>query len=187
MVPAMDELDDLMTQAQRGDADAFAQVVERCQHVVRSVLLRETADAELSDELAQEALVRAWQKREQYRPGSSPRAWLITIARNQLMEHHRRLDRDRRHVADLVREELLRHRPPDDGTDGRRLAALRICLEGIGEEHRRLIEMVHGDGVTSEEAASALGIKPEACRQRLSRLQRKLRECAEKRLGGDGG
>jgi RNA polymerase sigma-70 factor (ECF subfamily) len=179
---AMDDLDQLMGRAQEGDAEAFAQVVDRCQHLVRAILLRETADADLADELAQEALVRAWELRHQYRPGTSPRAWIITIARSRLIEHHRRRDRDRRHLSELVRQELLRHRPQDeDHHDPGRLEAMRACLATLGEEHRRLLTLIHGDGITCEEAAAVFGITHEACRQRVSRLQRKLRTCAEQR------
>lgn len=181
---APDDLDALMTAAQGGDAEAFAQLIEGTQHLVRATMLRDTADADLADELAQEAFTRAWAKREQYRPGTSPRAWLISIARSQLMEHHRRLDRDRRHLHELVRCELLRHRPADDG--GRRgelLGALKGCLEELGDEHRQLIELVHSDGLSSEDAGERLGIRADACRQRLSRLTRKLRQCAEAKVG----
>ena len=158
-------------------------VVDHCHHLIRATLLRETAEPELADELAQEALVRAWTKRDQYRPGTSPRAWLLTIARSQLMEHHRRQDRDRRHLRELVRQELLRHAPSEpDGDHQVRLAALRECLTEIGDEHRQLIELVHSQGLTSDAAAEILGIKAPACRQRLSRLQRLLRDCTQKRL-----
>src|SRR4051812_3961022 len=110
-----DDLDQWMTRARdQGDKDAFAMVVDSCHHLIRATMLRETADPELADELAQESLSRAWAKREQYHPGPSPRAWLITIARSQLMEYHRRQDRDRRHLRELVRQELLRHQPGDD-------------------------------------------------------------------------
>ncbi|MBA3709191.1 MAG: sigma-70 family RNA polymerase sigma factor [Planctomycetes bacterium] len=181
----MDDLDGWMTRAREtGDQEAFAQVVENCHHLIRATMLRETADPELADELAQEALSRAWMKREQYRPGSSPRAWLITIARSQLMEYHRRQDRDRRHLRELVRQELLRHQPGDDPVQTDRLGALKACMAEIGDEHRRLFELVHADGLSSDAAAEAMGIRPDACRQRLSRLQRKLKECAERRLEG---
>jgi RNA polymerase sigma-70 factor (ECF subfamily) len=183
-VPDPDDLDRWMTQARdAADKEAFARVVESCHHLIRATMVRETADPELADELAQEALARAWAKRDQYHPGTSPRAWLIAIARSQLMEYHRRQDRDRRHLRELVRQELLRHQPREDSEQGERLVALRGCLAEIGEEHRRLFEMVHAESMTSEAAAEALGIRPDACRQRLSRLHRKLRECAEKRLG----
>ena len=183
-----DDLDAWMTRARdTGDQDAFAQVVESCHHLLRATLLRETGDPDLADEMAQDAFARAWAKREQYRPGTSPRAWLLTIARSHLMDHHRRQDRDRRHVKDLVRQELLRHLPELDEApaDGARLSALRECLAQLGEEHRQLIDLVHGRGLPSDAAADEMGIKPEACRQRLSRLQRRLRECCERRLEGE--
>ncbi len=187
-----DDLDGWMTAARdQGDQQAFSQVVESCHHLIRATLLRETADPELADELSQEALTRAWIKREQYRPGTSPRAWLLSIARSQLMEHHRRQDRDRRHLHELVRQELLRHAPTDEpgselGESQQRLEALKSCLQDLGEEHRNLIEMVHAQGLSSDAAAEALEIKAPACRQRLSRLQRALRTCAEKRLEAPG-
>ncbi len=179
-----DDLDLLMTQArEQGDQEAFARVVEECHHLLRSTMLRETADPELADELAQDAFSRAWQKRDQYRPGTSPRAWLLVIARSQLMDFHRRADRDRRHMRDLVRQELLRHQPEDNAGHAERLDALRTCLSEFGDEHRQMLELVHGQGLSTEAAAESLGIRADACRQRLSRLQRKLRECTEKRLG----
>ncbi len=183
-----DDLDLWMTSARdTADKEAFSRVVEVCHHLIRATMLRETADPELADELAQEALSRAWAKREQYHPGTSPRAWLIAIARSQLMEYHRRQDRDRRHLRELVRQELLRHQPREESDQGERLVALRACLAEIGDEHRRLFEMVHAEGLSSEAAAETLGIRPDACRQRLSRLQRRLRDCAEKRLGEGSG
>lgn len=181
-----DDLDAWMTAARdQNDQESYALVVENCQHLIRATMLRETADPDLADELAQEALARAWVKRDQYRPGTSPRAWLLSIARSQLMEHHRRADRDRRHMRELVRQELLRHQPADRSRSdtNAKLDALKVCLEEIGDEHRQLLELVHSQGLTSDAAAEMLGIKAPACRQRLSRLQRALKTCAEKRLG----
>ena len=40
-------------------------------------------DRELADDLAQEALAKAWQSRDTFRPGSNLKAWLFTILRNQ--------------------------------------------------------------------------------------------------------
>ena len=173
-----------MSQARdQGDQEAFARVVEDCHHLLRATLLRDTADPDLADELAQDAFARAWQKREQYRSGTSPRAWLLAIARSQFMEFHRRADRDRRHLRDLVRTELLRHQPRETSIDGDRLVALRACLAELGDDHRQLLDLVHSQGLSSDVAAETMGIRHDACRQRLSRLQRKLKDCTERRLG----
>lgn len=179
-----EDLDVWMTAARDDeDREAFARIVEATHHLLRATMLRDCADAELADEIAQEALVRAWTKRAQYRPGTSPRAWLLAIARSQLMEHHRRRDRDRRHLRDLVQQELLRQRSDEpDAWRGERLAALQVCLTEIGTEHREMLDLVHRQGLSTEDAAEVLGIKAPACRQRLSRIQRVLRDCAERRL-----
>jgi len=179
-----DELDQWMSAArERDDQASYTRVVESCHHLIRAVVLRDVADSELADEIAQEVLVRGWAKRAQYRPGSSPKAWLLAITRSQVMEHFRRQDRDRRHLKDLVRQELLRHRQDeDDGQHQERLDALQACLAEVGNDQRELLDLVHRQGLSTEDAAEILGIKPPACRQRLSRLQRALRNCAEARL-----
>lgn len=178
-----DDLDLWMTEArERDDRESFTRVVEGCHHVVRSSLLRDTADPDLADELAQESFVRAWEKRIQYRSGTSPRAWILAIARSLMLEHLRRQDRDRRHLDALVRQELLRHRGNDDAVDAERLTALRGSLEALDQDARHLLDLVFGRGLSSEAAAEELGITPEACRQRLSRLQRRLRDATTARL-----
>ena len=63
-----------------------------------------------------------------------------------------------------------------------RLEALDVCLANIDEGQRELLDLVHGQGMTTDVAAEVLGIKAPACRKRLSRLQQALRTCAEKRL-----
>jgi RNA polymerase sigma-70 factor, ECF subfamily len=168
------------------DRVAFAQVVDRCHRLVRLTVLRDTADPELSDEIAQEVFVRAWAKRHLYRPGTSPRAWLLAIARSQVLEHHRHRDRARRHLKRLVAVELLRRRQDDaDELHEDRLEALRICMGELQPAHRELLDLVHGQGLSTEDAALVLDIKPPACRKRLSRLQQALRNCIETRLQGE--
>ncbi|TVR45733.1 MAG: RNA polymerase sigma factor [Planctomycetota bacterium] len=181
----MADLDQLMSQARDADdRGAYAQVLEQCQHLLRAVALRDTANAELADEVAQEALVRGWERRAQYRSGTSPKAWLLAMVRSIVIDRHRRLDRDRRHLPDLIRGELLRHRDVQDDDQLRedRLHALEACLATVAPEHRELLDLVHRDGLSSEDAADTLGISAAACRQRLSRVQRALRSCIEQRL-----
>ena len=85
-------LDGLMTRAgQQDDQAAFAQLIEATHHLVRASILRQVGHIELADEIAQEVMVRAWQSRAQYRPGTNPRAWLLAIARSQVMNLHRQV------------------------------------------------------------------------------------------------
>jgi DNA-directed RNA polymerase specialized sigma24 family protein len=45
---------------------------------------------EMADDLAQETLVKAWQAREMFAPGTNLKAWLFTILRNQFYSDRRR-------------------------------------------------------------------------------------------------
>ncbi len=179
---------DLWLQAARDhdDREAYQQLVESCHHLVRGVTLRETADPELADEIAQEVFVRGWLRRSQYQPGTNPRAWLLTIARNLLTEFRRRQARENRHLRELVRRELLRRVEQtglrEEPLDARRRQALARCLAELPAEQRELLELVHGQGLPTAEAAAILGLQAPTCRQRLSRLQRALRLCADRQL-----
>lgn len=182
-----EELDQWMTAARNeGDQAAFAQVVHACHHLVRATILRDTADPELADEIAQEVFVRAWTRRQQYRVGTNVRAWLMAIARSQLIDFHRRRQRDQRHLHELIRKELLRQRATWDDSETElqalRRECLNDCLRELDDDQRQLLDLVHGQGLRTEDAAEILDIRPATCRQRLSRLQRSLRQCAEEKM-----
>jgi RNA polymerase sigma-70 factor (ECF subfamily) len=184
---APEELDSWMCAARdSGDPVAFQQIIDACHHLVRATVLRDTADPDLADEIAQEVFVRGWLKRQQYRPGTSPRAWLLAITRNLVLEFQRRQARDNRHIRDLIRHELLRRSDQfsaeADSLASRRADALHTCLRELTDEQREMLDLVHGQGLRTAGAADVLGISPATCRQRLSRIQRALRRCAQRRL-----
>jgi RNA polymerase sigma-70 factor, ECF subfamily len=45
---------------------------------------------ELSEDLAQETLMKAWRSRDRFEPGTNLKAWLFTILRNEYFSHSRR-------------------------------------------------------------------------------------------------
>jgi len=49
-----------------------------------------TGNQENADDLAQETLVKAWQSRATFIPGTNLKAWLFTILRNQFYSDRRR-------------------------------------------------------------------------------------------------
>ena len=74
-------------------------------------------DRELADDLAQEALAKAWQSRDTFRAGSNLKAWLFTILRNQFYSDRRRAWRHGQHRHGHARRRVAfrapcRQRPP---------------------------------------------------------------------------
>lgn len=71
---------DLVSDALQGDHLAFGELVNRYREGAVTVVYRMTADAQLAEEAAQEAFIRAWQRLYSYKPQYPFRNWIISIA-----------------------------------------------------------------------------------------------------------
>jgi len=76
--------------ARSGDDAAFGELVRRRQAPLRSLLRRLCRDAALADDLAQEALLQAWQTLPSLRSPAAFGAWLRRLAVNTWLQHLRR-------------------------------------------------------------------------------------------------
>ena len=87
--PVETELE-LIKQAQQGDRRAFGQLVRRHREGAVNVVYRMCGDADLAEEAAQEAFIRAWTNLPRYKPRSPFRNWLYRIATNVATDALRR-------------------------------------------------------------------------------------------------
>ena len=71
-----------MERVRAGDEEAFAALMGRWERPVKSLVARIVLNASEAEELAQEAFVRLWRRREDFRPGAEFRPWLLAIAVN---------------------------------------------------------------------------------------------------------
>jgi RNA polymerase sigma-70 factor (ECF subfamily) len=137
--------------------------------------------ADLAEDLTAETflkVVRASDRFDQER--ASPRTWILTVARNVLVDHRRRA-KLRQYVSltgfrDLVceapspEERLLREEEV-----GRLLDAIQTLSEG----DRELVGLRYGSGLEIAEIASVLGIREGSARTRLWRALGRLRQALE--------
>lgn len=73
---------DLVARAQAGELAAFEELVRRHQHGLFSYLYRMCRNSSDAEELAQVAMVRAWEKLAGFRGASSFKTWLYRIGTN---------------------------------------------------------------------------------------------------------
>lgn len=81
-------------------------------------------------------------------------------------------------LLDVITEEWTHHARPE----GRRMEALRECLEAVPERSRQILHLRYFDGHACDEVALRVGASVEAVYQRLSRLHRQLKQCVDQRL-----
>ena len=80
----------LITRAQQGDRQAFGELVRQHREGVVNVVYRMCGDAQLAEEAAQEAFLRAWQNLARYNPRFAFRNWVYRIAVNVAVDALRR-------------------------------------------------------------------------------------------------
>ena len=85
---------DLLKASRDGSTQAFGIVVSRYQSLVCAITYAATGDSGRSEELAQDAFLRAWKGLGQLQDLSKFRAWLCSIARNTVQNWFRSQGRD---------------------------------------------------------------------------------------------
>ena len=83
------EPDPLVERAQNGDRKAFEQIYRQQVGRIHALCWRLTGDADLTEELTQEAFVRAWQKLHLFGGKSALSTWLHRLTVNVVMADHR--------------------------------------------------------------------------------------------------
>ncbi len=170
---------ELVRAAQRGDVDAYAQLVERYRETafrVAYMVGRSAADAE---DAAQEAFVKAFYALGRFRPDAPFRPWILRIAANEARNRSRSA---RRREGLAVR--LAQGLPSGDAAPSPEGAALDRetketlvrALAALPERDRLVIGYRYLLGLSESETAAVLEVRPGTVKSRLSRALDRLRD-----------
>jgi RNA polymerase sigma-70 factor (ECF subfamily) len=127
-----------------------------------------------AEEAVQEALVRAWLRRDACRSPEAPLPWMLEITRN---ESRRLLGRQARRAS---RELVDAITPSPDSQEGEFSdAAVRMTVEQalgtLAEADQRMLRLRYADDLTQGEVARRLGVPEGTVKVRLHRARRRLR------------
>ena len=126
---------------------------------------------EMAEDLAQDALLKAWQCRDQFQPGTNLRAWLATILRNRFYS----LGRRRKWHADYDQEVIERTLvAPDDPQSVVELEDVRRALAMLPDFQREALILVGAGGMSYEEVAQIAGCPLGTVKSRVRRARDEL-------------
>lgn len=173
----------LVAAAQGGDMQAFGTLYQRHAPTVRRFLLSRTADHDLADDLTSETFLRALRGIHSVRDGGREvRAWLVTIARNAMLDQHRSMARRREITVADIDPESRSQPSPELHVEGKLLRAeLLRSLARLGTEQGRCLVSRIIEDRSVETTAAAMGRTPGAVRALQYRACRRLRELLENR------
>ena len=174
--------DDFLRQLHAGDRrGAAGWLVHQYGREVLSLCRAMVRDSAVAEDLTQDTFSRAFEGLARYRGESSPRSWLMTIAKNCCIDH---LRRERNRPWNLVDEDS--DGPVDDTPLAADVAGNRELVEVgmrvLDESHRALIVLRFQHGMDYSELGHAFGLRPATVRMRVSRALAKMRVALEPRL-----
>lgn len=131
-----------------------------------------------ADDLAQDICVALLRDPQILLQGTDPAAYLRGIARHFANRHHRRVQRD------PVLEAMMEVAWQEDALPGPapEQKALSDCLQGLSEEHRRLVAWRYEQGLNSREIAERVRSSSDAIRMALVRARQSLARCLQGKL-----
>jgi RNA polymerase sigma-70 factor (ECF subfamily) len=167
---------DLVIRAQRGDEEAFASLAVACGDRLHAVAHRILRDIDLAEDATQQALFAIWQNLPTLRDPARFDAWSYRLLVNACYSEGRR---------GRVWQPNLRVLYDDDqpAPDALREVHDRDQLERgfrrLSIDHRAVVVLHTYLGLTLEEVAEALGIRPGTARSRLHYAVRAMRAALE--------
>ncbi|AWB21445.1 RNA polymerase subunit sigma-24 [Methylobacterium currus] len=124
-----------------------------------------------ADDLVQHTLLKAWEHRRQFVPGSSLSAWLFAILRNGFFNGRRKhrlevADPDGAHAATLASAAEQEHRAT--------LRDLQGALDRLEPAQREALLLIAVEGLSYEAAADLIGCPAGTVKSRVSRARDRL-------------
>jgi RNA polymerase sigma-70 factor, ECF subfamily len=186
---------DLLERARQGDKDAFYNLVCPCERAVYTAavsILNNSADAE---EVAQEAVLKAFANLSSFRGEAKFGTWLIQITIN---ESRLKLRKDRRHLYESVDEQRADDEgeySPKDFADWREVPsealqrrelreALKQAIAHLRPKYREVLILRDVQQRSIQETAQILGLTEGSVKTRLLRARLQIRDALAPGIDG---
>ncbi|MFF0342930.1 RNA polymerase sigma factor [Kribbella sp. NPDC004875] len=172
---------ELWERLRAGDHFALGELFDRYADDVRAFAFRRTASWSTADDVVQATFLNTWRRFERHPPGPltapSARGWLLVVAGNEC----RTLARTANRMRNLV-DRLPGPVPGDDHApdvarrldDELRMSAIRRAVAKLPRHERETLELVVWSGLTTSEAAEALGVPVGTVKARLHRTRQRF-------------
>jgi RNA polymerase sigma factor (sigma-70 family) len=177
VIPSSFQLDvaqSLIDDARNGDVTAFETIYRRFERPVFNLAARMLGDAEAAREILHDAMLKVFQRIDQYRGDAPFWAWLRQIAMNEALMRLRRdkpVD-DRAEVPDIADDAA----PPWVHADA---TALERALARLSVITRSVLWLYHVEGYAHHEIAAQLGKSVSFSKSQVARGTARLRELLE--------
>ena len=166
------------------DTAAMETFYKRHASSVYSFAFRRMNDASLADEVVNDTLHQAWISANTFTGQSSPKTWLLGIAKNKILDALRSKGRLEARTQDTSEEDQQAFADTTPGAYAQLLVKqksqhLSQCFDDLPPEQRACMHLSFVEGMTLAEIAQVMTIPANTVATRIHHAKRKLRECME--------
>jgi RNA polymerase sigma-70 factor, ECF subfamily len=126
---------------------------------------------DMADDLAQDAMTRAWAARASFTPGTNFRAWMFMILRNQFYTTIRKNSRMVSWDPEVAERLLVE---PASQQNAIHVSDVAKALQKLPVEQREVLLLIGANGLSYDEAADIVGCAMGTIKSRLARGRRAL-------------
>lgn len=177
--PASDRA--LVALAQKGDAEAFSELVCRHQRFVYNLAYRFMRDDVLTEDMTQEAFLKAFRLLEGFRCDCAFSTWLYRVTISVCLSELERLKK-RNEVE--FQEHHDSAAPVSGVPDFDEADLIRRCVAKLTPRYASVITLYYLDELSYEEIALALKISKGTLKTWMHRARNELRQIVERELAG---
>jgi RNA polymerase sigma-70 factor, ECF subfamily len=170
---------ELLIAAQKGDLNAFTELVKRYQCNVRAALAVRLTNKHEAEDLAQEAFIIAFRKLDEFDVEKAFGPWIRSIAfnllRNYWRKHKATLVGGSAELDVLLNEQIGLEYSINNERDV--LDALKHCIAKLDRPMRQLLTQRYYDEMSIAEMTKSLKVNHSTVTMRLYRLREVLQHC----------
>lgn len=147
---------------------------------VKAMLMRQGCEAQIAEDVAQEAMISVWRKAALFDPRKgSVATWIFTIARNLRIDRLRR-ERVFQEFDDDAAEEASDAPLPDEMLESRQTQErMRKVLAELPAEQVEVVMLAYVDGLSHSEIATRLEMPMGTVKSRMRLAYQKIRTAFE--------
>ena len=162
--------------AQKGNAEAFTELVDAHQNAVYNLCFRMLGDPYEAEDAAQETFLRAFKSMKSYDRKRSFITWVLSIAAHYCIDQLRRKRLNVTHFEDTPYLEISDPRPNPEAqlTDSEQQDRVRSLLNVLSETDKAIVIMFYWHEFSYEEIAAALDLSNSAVKSRIHRARTQM-------------
>lgn len=179
----VEQLGRVLTARDEADQSDFRAGVLKAHSSLHAFALSLTKNSDRADDLVQDTVLRALDKRDRFQPGTNLHAWLFTILRNSFYSEYRRRVRE---VPDSEGRYTSQVATAPDQMGKLDIQDLQTALAKLAPDQREALLLIGVGDLSYEEAAAACGTPVGTIKSRVNRARIRLAELLGYTAGDPG-